>query len=261
MSDTILSQDHGRWVEITLNRPARLNSFNDQMHFELRARLEGAIAGGKRAILLTGAGRGFCAGQDLEDRDPSQMDVPPDLGVTLTTFYNPLVRLIRDAGMPVICAVNGVAAGAGANLAIACDIVLAADSAKFIQSFAHVGLVPDAGGSWHLTYLLGPARAKAMAMTGSPVTAKQAADWGMIWKALPADDLMTEARNLAARLSVGPTIGLTYTKKAIQAAATNTLDDQLDLEARYQKESGRTRDYPHGVKAFLLKQKPEFQGL
>lgn len=261
MSDTILSQDHGRWVEITLNRPDRLNSFNDQMHFELRARLEGAIAGGKRAILLTGAGPGFCAGQDLEDSDPSQMDIPPNLGVTLTTFNNPLVRLIRDAEMPVICAVNGVAAGAGANLAIACDIVLAADSAKFIQSFAHVGLVPDAGGSWHLTHLLGPARAKALAMTGSPVTAKQAADWGMIWKALPAHDLMTEARNLAARLSVGPTIGLTYTKKAIQAAATNTLDDQLDLEARYQKECGRTRDYAHGVRAILNEQKPEAQGI
>ena len=153
MSDTILVEDHGTWVEITLNRPDRLNSFNEDMHNALRAALEGARDGGARAVLLTGAGRGFCAGQDLGDRDPRKMDGPPDLSQTVRTFYAPLVRLIRELNFPVICAVNGVAAGAGANLALACDMVLAAESAKFIQSFSKVGLIPDTGGSWHLPRL------------------------------------------------------------------------------------------------------------
>ena len=154
MTDTILAQDHGNWVEITLNRPDRLNSFNDEMHLALRHAIETARDDGARAILLTGAGRGFCAGQDLGDRDPSRMDSPPDLGQTVRTFYAPLVRLIRSLEFPVVCAVNGVAAGAGANLALACDVVLAAESAKFIQSFSKVGLIPDTGGSWHLPRLL-----------------------------------------------------------------------------------------------------------
>ncbi|SMX42582.1 2-(1,2-epoxy-1,2-dihydrophenyl)acetyl-CoA isomerase PaaG [Octadecabacter ascidiaceicola] len=260
MSDTILTEDHGHWVEVTLNRPDKLNSFNDEMHLALRAALEGAIAGQARAILLTGAGRGFCAGQDLGDRDPSKMDGPPDLSKTLTTFYNPLVRLIRDAEMPVICAVNGVAAGAGANLAMACDIVLASDKAKFIQSFANVGLVPDAGGTWSLTRLLGPARAKALAMTGEPVTAEQAAEWGMIWKACAADDLMTEARTLAEKLASGPTTGFAHIKKAVHAAGTNSFEDQLALEAEYQKTCGASNDYAEGVSAFLQKRKPNFKG-
>lgn len=260
MEAPILYQDHGAWAEVTLNRPDRLNSFNDEMHLALRTRLQGVIADGKRAILLTGAGRGFCAGQDLGDRDPSKMDGPPDLGETLTKFYNPLVRLIHDADLPVICAVNGVAAGAGANLAMACDIVLAADTAKFVQSFANVGLVPDAGGSWHLTRLLGPVRAKALAMTGEPLTATQAADWGMIWKAVPADVLMSDARALADKLANGPTKGIAHTKKAIQAATTNTLEQQLDLEADFQRECGRSADYAEGVSAFLNKRKPEFTG-
>ncbi|MEM8592013.1 MAG: 2-(1,2-epoxy-1,2-dihydrophenyl)acetyl-CoA isomerase PaaG [Pseudomonadota bacterium] len=260
MPGKVLSQDHGLWVEITLNRPERLNSFDDEMHLELRACLEQAVTEKKRAVLLTGAGRGFCAGQDLGDRDPAKMDGPPDLSVTLTTFYNPLVRLIREADMPVICAVNGVAAGAGANLAIACDIVLAAETAKFIQSFAKVGLVPDAGGSWNLTHLLGPARAKALAMTGEPIMATQAAEWGMIWNALPADDLMDEARALTDRLAKGPTLGFAHTKKAIHAAATNTFDAQLELEAQCQKTCGASADYAEGVTAFLNKREPEFQG-
>ena len=260
MSDTVLCEDHGSWVEVTLNRPDKLNSFNDEMHVALRASLEGAIADGKRAVLLTGAGRGFCAGQDLGDRDPAQMDGPPDLGHTLTTFYNPLIRMIRDAEFPVICAVNGVAAGAGANVALACDIVLAADTAKFVQSFANVGLVPDGGGTWSLTRILGPARAKALAMTGVPVTAAEAEAWGLIWKSVAGAELMAEARALAEKLADGPTRGFAHTKKAIHAAVSNTLDDQLELEARYQKICGETADYSEGVSAFLSKRTPRFKG-
>ena len=165
MSETILATDHGTWVEVTLNRPERLNSFTDEMHLALRATLEGAWDNGARAILLTGAGRGFCAGQDLGDVDPAQAAEPVDLSDTIRTYYAPLIRLLRDMDMPVVCAVNGVAAGAGANIALACDIVLAGQSAKFIQSFVNVGLVPDAGGTWALTRLLGEARAKAHGRT------------------------------------------------------------------------------------------------
>ncbi len=260
MSNTILHQDHGEWVEITLHRPDKLNSFNDAMHLNFRSCFEEAIANGKRAILITGSGRGFCAGQDLGDRNPSKMDGPPDLSQTLTKFYNPLVRMIGAADLPVICAVNGVAAGAGANLALACDIVIAADNAKFVQSFANVGLVPDAGGTWSLTQLLGPARAKALAMTGEPLSAQRAADWGLIWKAVPSENLMTEARALAARLANGPTTSFAHTKKAIYAATTNTLVAQLDLEAKFQKTCGQSTDYAEGVSAFLNKRKPEFTG-
>ncbi|MEL6521627.1 MAG: 2-(1,2-epoxy-1,2-dihydrophenyl)acetyl-CoA isomerase PaaG [Pseudomonadota bacterium] len=260
MADVILKEDHRSWIEVTLNRPDKLNSFNDDMHIALREVLQAAITDRKRAILLTGAGRGFCAGQDLGDRDPAKMDGPPDLSKTLTTYYNPLVRLIRDAEMPVICAVNGVAAGAGANIALACDIVLAADTAKFIQSFARVGLIPDAGGSWQLTRLLGPARAKALALTGEPITAAQAADWGLIWRAVPADDLMPDARALTERLAQGPTTGFAHVKKAIHAAIINPLDAQLILEAEFQKVCGATDDYAEGVSAFLEKREPRFQG-
>lgn len=260
MSDTILVQNHAAWVEITLNRPDRLNSFNDGMHLALRTALEHARDGGARAILLTGAGRGFCAGQDLGDRDPSKMDTPPDLSQTILTYYAPLVRLIRSLKLPVVCAVNGVAAGAGANIALACDIVLAAESAKFIQSFAKVGLVPDAGGSWSLPHLLGEARAKALALTGQPLTSTQAADWGLIWQAVPDDALMDKARALAAQLANGPTVGLGLTKMAIQAAATNTMDQQLELEAQSQKTCGTSPDYAEGVSAFLNKRPPEFTG-
>lgn len=257
MGDTVLSTRHDGWVEITLNRPDRLNAFTDQMHGALRAALEDAA--GARAVLLTGAGRGFCAGQDLSDRNPDAGG-PPDLGHTLETFYNPLIRAIRAFPAPVICAVNGVAAGAGANLALACDIVLAATSARFIQSFARVGLVPDAGGTWMLPRLIGEARAKALAMTAEPLDAVTAADWGLIWRAIPDADLMAEARALATRLAAGSTGGLAATKALIQGAAACSLADHLSAEARVQKARGESADYAEGVRAFLAKRAPDFRG-
>ncbi|GHG92596.1 2-(1,2-epoxy-1,2-dihydrophenyl)acetyl-CoA isomerase PaaG [Pseudodonghicola xiamenensis] len=260
MSDTILTTDHGTWVEITLNRPERLNSFTEEMHHALRIALEAARDGGKRAVLLTGAGRGFCAGQDLGDRDPRKMDGPPDLGHTVRTFYAPLVNLIRSLHFPVICAVNGVAAGAGANLALACDMVLAAESARFIQSFSKVGLIPDTGGSWHLPRLLGEARAKGLAFTAQTLSARKAEDWGLIWKALPDDQLMAEARALAEGFANGPTLGLGLTKHCIQAAATDTLSQHLELEADAMKTCGESADYAEGVAAFLDKRVPVFRG-
>ncbi len=260
MSNTILIERVGNLAKITLNRPDRLNSFNDEMHLALRDALTSARDTGARAVIITGSGRGFCAGQDLGDRDPSKMDGLPDLGQTLSDFYNPLVRLIRSLEMPVVCAVNGVAAGAGANVALACDIVLAAEGAKFVQSFAKVGLIPDGGGSWSLTKLLGEARAKALAMTAEPLSAAQAAEWGLIWKAVADDQLMSEAIALATKLADGPTIGLSMTKKAIQAAHTNSLDEHLELEAQSQKTCGQTDDYAEGVSAFLAKRPAHFKG-
>lgn len=258
MSGTIQIQDHGTWAEITLNRPDRLNSFNEEMHLALRDALGAAT--GKRAVLLTGAGRGFCAGQDLGERDPAKMDGPPDLGQTVRQFWAPLVRQLRGLELPVVCAVNGVAAGAGSSLALSCDIVLAAQSAKFIQSFGKVGLIPDTGGSWQLARLLGPARARGLALTSEPLSGTQAADWGLIWKAYPDETLMEEARALTARLAAGPTFGYGSTKRAIDAAATNTLDAHLELEADLMRACGESMDYAEGVSAFLQKRAPDFQG-
>jgi len=260
MGDTILTQIHQNWVEITLNRPDKLNSFTEEMHLELRAALEQARDAGARAILLTGAGRGFCAGQDLGNRDPSKMTSAPDLSQTLEKFYNPLIKLIRSLEFPVVCAVNGVAAGAGANIALACDIVLAAQGARFIQSFAKVGLMPDAGGTWSLPHLIGEARAKGLALTATPLSATKAEEWGLIWKAIPDDELMIEARTLTKSLANGPTVGLGLTKMAIQAASTKTMVEQLDLEAENHKICGATPDYAEGVTAFLQKRAPEFSG-
>src|SRR5690606_15818276 len=213
---------------ITLNRPDRLNSFNEAQHLALRAALEDCEKDEDcGAIVLTGAGRGFCAGQDLSDRDPTIQGESPDLGMTLQTYYNPLVRMLRAMPKPVICAVNGVAAGAGANIAFSCDIVLAARSAKFIQVFSKIGLIPDAGGTYWLTRHLGEARAKALAMTAEPLSAQVAADWGLIWKAVDDGVLMAEAEALAQGFADGPATAYALTKQAIQAASTNTLDQQL----------------------------------
>lgn len=259
MSETILANLSGGVLTLTLNRPDRMNAFTEEMHLALRAQLDRARTDDAvRAVLLTGAGRGFCAGQDLGERDPRKGRA--DLGHTIGAFYNPLIRQIRALEMPVVCAVNGVAAGAGANIALACDIVLAAQSARFIQAFAKLGLVPDAGGSWSLTRLLGEARAKGLALTAEPISAAQAAEWGLIWKALPDDRLMAEAEALAAGFAAGPTLGLALTKRAIHAASSNSLDAQLELEFDFQRRAGASDDYAEGVAAFLDKRKPEFKG-
>ena len=260
-TEPLLTQLAGGVLEITLNRPDRLNAFNESMHALLRAAIQRAHDDDAvRAVLITGAGRGFCAGQDLGDRDPRKMDGPPDLGHTLDSFYNPTLRLIRSLEKPVIAAVNGVAAGAGANMALACDIVLAARSARFIQAFSKIGLTPDAGGSWSLSRLLGEARAKGLALTAEPLGAEQAEAWGLIWKAVDDDQLMPQARALAAKLAAGPTRGLGLTKVSIQSAATRSFDAQLDVERDLQRTAGRTADYAEGVAAFLDKRAARFQG-
>jgi len=247
---------------LTLNRPQRLNAFTDSMHMQLRAALERAENEAQvRAVLLTGNGRGFCAGQDLAARDPrSGNPAGFDLGHTVQQYYNPLVRQLRRLPKPIVCAVNGVAAGAGANIALACDIVLAARSARFIQAFAKIGLVPDSGGTWSLSHLVGEARAKALALTAHPLDADTAAQWGLIWRAVDDDALQTEALALARQFASGPTLGLGLAKQAIQAAATNDMDTQLDLERDLQRQAGQSADYAEGVAAFLEKREPQFIG-
>jgi 2-(1,2-epoxy-1,2-dihydrophenyl)acetyl-CoA isomerase len=261
MTEPIRSERKAGWRKLVLNRPDRLNAFNEAMHKLLLRELDEADRDFDcRAVLLTGEGRGFCAGQDLNDRMIGDL-ASIDLGETIDRLYNPLVRKLRNVPKPVVCAVNGIAAGAGANIALACDIVLAARSAKFVQSFAKLGLVPDAGGTFFLPRLVGEARARALALTGEPLPAETAAAWGLIWKAVDDETLMAEAEGLAEHFAKQPTQGLALTKRALAASFGNTLDAQLDLERDLQREAGRTSDYQEGVRAFLEKRQPNFTGL
>ncbi|GIK85182.1 MAG: 2-(1,2-epoxy-1,2-dihydrophenyl)acetyl-CoA isomerase [Betaproteobacteria bacterium] len=248
-------------ARLTLNRPDRLNSFNDRMHEEVRDAL-GRVRGdgAARVLLLTGAGRGFCAGQDLADRAVAPGTAPVDLGASIERNYKPLVLGLRGLPMPVVCAVNGVAAGAGANIALACDVVIAAKSASFIQAFCRIGLVPDSGGTYFLPRLVGTARALGLALTGDKLPAQQAADWGLIWKCVDDADLPEATEALLAQFASGPTRGLAAIKQAIQGASARTLDQQLDVERDLQRELGFGDDYREGVAAFAAKRAPRFTG-
>lgn len=246
-------------ARITLNRPDVLNSIHSAMSAEIQDALGQAQREREiRAVLLTGAGRGFCAGQDLDEVRPGA--AVSDFAAHARKVYTPLVRSIRALEKPVVCAVNGVAAGAGANLALACDLVLAAEEASFVQVFAKIGLVPDTGGSFFLPRLLGLARATAMAMLADKVSAAQAVEIGLIYKAYPGATLLDEATKLARHLATQPTVGLGLTKRLLNAALVNDLEAQLDLEAEMQGLAGRTKDYAEGVAAFLEKRKPVFTG-
>jgi len=248
-------------ARITLNRPDRLNSFNTAMHAELREALMLVQADASlRVLLVTGAGRGFCAGQDLADRAVAPGGAPVDLGASIESNYRPLVLALQALPLPVVCAVNGVAAGAGANIALACDIVIAARSASFIQAFCKIGLLPDSGGTYFLPRLIGSARAMGLAMLGDKLPAATAAEWGLIWQCVDDDALKSTVDALLAQLALAPTRGLAATKRALQASATANLPAQLDLERDLQRELGLSADYREGVAAFAAKRPPVFTG-
>ena len=253
----LLTEDRGI-ARITLNRPDRLNSFTAAMHAELREALD-AAARSARVIVLTGAGRGFCAGQDLNDRAVAP-EQAVDLGETVEQSWNPLVRRLASLDQPIIARVNGVAAGAGANIALACDLVVAGRSAKFIQSFANLGLIPDSGGSWHLPRLVGQARALGLALTAEPLPAEEAAEWGMIWKCVDDEVLDAEVDALAAKLASLPPLGLAAIKRLIRTSGERTLDQELDLQRDEMRRLGFTEDYREGVAAFLEKRPAVYQG-
>lgn len=257
----VIIEHDGPLMRIRLNRPERLNALNVAAHEALQSALTAARDDDRcRTVMITGTGRGFCVGQDLGDRDPAKMDQAPDLGDTLRHYYNPTIRLIAHMPKPVIAAVNGVAAGAGVNIALACDIVVASSGASFIQAFSKIGLAPDAGGSWALPRLIGLARAKGLAMTAQPLPAETAKQWGLIWDCYADDVFATKAEELAQQLANGPTTGLALTKQALNAASMNSLDDQLELEADLQSRAGATADYREGVSAFLDKRPAQFSG-
>ena len=254
--DSILFERRDTIARVTLNRPDVLNSFNHDMFGRFQAVLAEIKADRSlRAVYLTGAGRGFCAGQDL-----GGAGVGGDFGDHLEESWNPIARTIRTLDRPVVCAVNGVAAGAGANLALLCDFVVAAEEASFVQAFINIGLVPDTGGSWTLPHLVGRARASAALLLGEKIPAKQAAEWGMILKAVPGATLETEAWALAIKLAGLPTFAIGLTNQLIDAAATNTFEQQLLLEADLQTAAGKSADHQEGVTAFKEKRKPRFLG-
>ena len=259
--ETILFSIESGIARLTLNRPDRLNSFNDQMHEEVRAALGHVRADESvRVLLLTGEGRGFCAGQDLGDRAvaPGAGDV--DLGASIERNYKPLILALRALEMPVVCAVNGVAAGAGANLALACDIVIATRSASFIQAFSKIGLIPDSGGTYFLPRLVGQARALGLSLLGDKLSAEQAAEWGLIWQCVDDGQLTVVTDKLLTQLAQGPTRGLAAIKQALYASESNTLATQLDLERDLQRQLGYSDDYREGVAAFTAKRPPQFTG-
>ncbi|HSR51872.1 MAG TPA: 2-(1,2-epoxy-1,2-dihydrophenyl)acetyl-CoA isomerase PaaG [Acidobacteriota bacterium] len=261
MSETILYGLDLGVARITLNRPEKLNSFNRPMAKRLREALDDAAQRVEvRSVLITGSGRAFCAGQDLSEAVSDEGDDPTDLGQIVEDSYNPVIRAIVGLEKPVVCAVNGVAAGAGANLALACDLVLASKKAKFIQSFCNIGLIPDSGGTYHLPRLVGMARAKAMMLLGEPVEAEQAEQWGLISATAEHHELEDKALEVARHLAKQPTRGLGLIKRALNRTLDHTLDEQLELEKQLQSKAGFTKDYQEGVRAFMEKRKPVFKG-
>ena len=256
----ILFENQDGIARLTFNRPERLNSFNTQMHGEVREALASIPQSGARVLLISGAGRGFCAGQDLNDRAVAPGAAPPDLADSIERYYKPLVLALRALPLPVIAAVNGVAAGAGANIALACDLVIAARSANFVQAFSKLGLVPDSGGTWFLPRLVGTARALGLTLLGDKLSAEQAASWGLIWRCVEDAELTGVVEGLARALAVAPTRGFARTKQAIYESWGRTLEQQLDIERDYQGELGRTADYAEGVAAFGAKRTPNFTG-
>jgi 2-(1,2-epoxy-1,2-dihydrophenyl)acetyl-CoA isomerase len=258
---TILFEIRDGVARLTLNRPEKLNSFNVQMHEEVQLALKQVQeSANTRVLVLTGAGRGFCAGQDLADRVAVPESAPPDLGLSIGKYYSPLVRVLTALPLPVVAAVNGVAAGAGANLALACDLVIATKSASFIQSFAKLGLVPDTGGTYSLPHLVGTARALGLVLLGEKLSAEQAANWGLIWRCVEDADFQATVETLVQHLATAPTKGLAYAKRAIRMSAQNSLDAQLDVERDFNRELGRSKDFQEGVSAFLEKRPAKFIG-
>ena len=259
--ENILFEVTGGVARLTLNRPDRLNSFNTTMHEEVRDALTRVASDETaRVLVLSGAGRGFCAGQDLSDRAVAPGGAGPQLGESLEKYYNPLVLTLRALPMPVIAAVNGVAAGAGANIALACDLVVAAKSASFVQAFAKLGLIPDSGGTWFLPRLIGNARAMGLALLGDKLPAEQAAQWGLIWKCVEDSELTGTVDDLAMHFAAAPTRGVARTKQAMYEGWNRTLEQQLTVERDYQRELGKSADYAEGVGAFIAKRPPKFTG-
>lgn len=261
MSESVVYAVESGVARITLNRPSVLNAFDREMAGRLRGALEEAERDrAVRAVLLGAAGKAFCAGQDLDEVKPREGEPPLDLATVIEESYNPIVRAVRRIEKPVVCAVQGAAAGAGANLALACDLVIASKKASFLQAFAAIGLVPDSGGTFFLPRLVGLPRATAMMMLGERISAEQAAAWGMIYEVCEPEALEERATSLAARLATRPTRGLGLTKRALNRSFANDLDAQLDLERDLQSEAGRTFDYGEGVRAFLEKREPRYRG-